>query len=111
MAVSELTILFVSPGEVMAAGILIPTIGAMVVGMRFRVRFNQKSTTGADDYTILLALVSHYGIFVSQTIANRVQYTDIGDWNGYLPNLWYSLLLLLRSILIVLIFQERRVRL
>lgn len=58
MAASELTIGFVSPGEVMAAGIVIPIVGAIVVGMRFWVRSSQKSTTGADDYTILLALVS-----------------------------------------------------
>ncbi|CAF9907949.1 MAG: hypothetical protein HETSPECPRED_007945 [Heterodermia speciosa] len=42
----------------MAAGIVIPIVGAIVVGMRFWVRSSQKSTTGADDYTILLALQS-----------------------------------------------------
>ncbi|KAL8791017.1 MAG: hypothetical protein Q9195_006091 [Heterodermia aff. obscurata] len=58
MAVSDLSIGFVSPGEILAAGIVIPIVGAVVVGMRFWVRSSQRSTTGADDYTILLALVS-----------------------------------------------------
>ena len=58
MAVSELTIRFVSPGEVMAAGIVVPVVAAIVVGTRFWVRYSRKSTIGADDYTILLALVS-----------------------------------------------------
>lgn len=64
MAVSELTIRFVSSGEVMAAGIVLPVVGAIVVSMRFWVRSRQKSTAGADDYTILLALVSCWRISI-----------------------------------------------
>ena len=55
MAVSELTIPFVSPGEVLAAAIVLPIVGITVVTARFWQRSLQKAGVRADDYLSLLA--------------------------------------------------------
>ena len=57
MTFSELSIPFVSASEVIAAGIVIPIAGITVVVGRFWLRCSPHSNVGADDYSILGALV------------------------------------------------------
>ena len=69
MSYLELAIPFVSPGEVLAAGITIPLVGIAAVGLRFWLRARQRAGIGADDYLILLALVWLL-LFALRTYAN-----------------------------------------
>ncbi|KAI9646006.1 hypothetical protein NHQ30_005444 [Ciborinia camelliae] len=62
MSANELAIAFVGPGEVISAGIILPIIGIIVVGLRFWLRSYQKVKVGPDDYTILLALIFVIGM-------------------------------------------------
>lgn len=57
MSASDVDIPFVSAAEVLAAAVVIPVVGILVVGLRFWQRSFQKAGIGADDYLILLALV------------------------------------------------------
>ena len=49
---------FVTPGEILAAGIVLPVLGILLVGLRFYTRILQKSFIGIDDWLTLPALVS-----------------------------------------------------
>ena len=57
MSVSDVDIPFVSGTVVLAAGVVIPIVGVLVVGLRFWQRSFQKARIGVDDYLILFALV------------------------------------------------------
>ena len=58
MSVTELTIPFVSPGDILAASIVLPVTGIVAVSLRFWMRSVQNVGFQLDDYLILLALVS-----------------------------------------------------
>ncbi|CAG8958210.1 hypothetical protein HYFRA_00000563 [Hymenoscyphus fraxineus] len=57
MSANELHIPFVGPGEVLAAGIILPMVGCCVVALRLWLRSIQKTKVGPDDYTIAMSLV------------------------------------------------------
>ena len=49
---------FITPGEVLAAGIVLPILGIVFVGLRFYTRMLQKASFGIDDWLTVPALVS-----------------------------------------------------
>ena len=49
---------YASASEVLAASIVLPILGIIVVGVRFAARAKQRTFVGKDDITISLALVS-----------------------------------------------------
>ena len=55
---STASIKYVGPGEVMAAGIVLPLVCTTIVGLRFYVRKTQKVSIGIDDWLTIPALVS-----------------------------------------------------
>ena len=48
---------YVNPGSVTAIGVLFPILGAVAVGLRFRIRRIRKTELGVDDWLCLPALV------------------------------------------------------
>jgi uncharacterized membrane-anchored protein len=57
----EVHIPYAYSGEVLAAAIVFPILGALVIGLRFYMRYHRKQRIGWDDWTILMALVSLLG--------------------------------------------------
>ena len=49
---------FVSPAEVIAAGVVLPVLGIIVVALRFHARRIQKAHVGIDDWLTVPASVS-----------------------------------------------------
>lgn len=88
MSYSELVIPFVSPGEVLSAGIVIPLVGILTVGLRFWLRSRQKARAGADDYLILLALVIQGLAWVTRTTLTSGRRTVVCSRTGYLSDVW-----------------------
>ena len=58
-------IAFVYAGEVLSAAIALPTVGMIVVGLRFWSRIHHKQGLGWDDWFILAAVVSINGIVIA----------------------------------------------
>lgn len=58
MSANELSIAFVSAGNVLSASVILPLLGLVAVGLRFWRRASRKMGVSMDDWLILLALVS-----------------------------------------------------
>ena len=56
--INDTGIPFVYPGEILAAAIALPLLGILAISLRFWVRKSNGLGLGADDWTILGALVS-----------------------------------------------------
>ena len=58
MSTVETSFRWNTPGQVIAAAVVLPTLGIVAVLLRFRVRHVQKTGIGLDDWLILPAMVS-----------------------------------------------------
>ncbi|MCJ1331557.1 hypothetical protein MMC10_008248 [Thelotrema lepadinum] len=55
---------YASPGEILAACIVLPVLGILTVGLRFIARSRQGTFVGKDDVTILLGLFCVFGMAI-----------------------------------------------
>ncbi|CAI6267825.1 unnamed protein product [Periconia digitata] len=66
MSTNELSIAFVSSGDVLSASVVLPLLGLVAVALRFWRRTSRNMGVGVDDWLILVALVFVIGMGVVQ---------------------------------------------